>query len=336
MASINLKGWFPVDAVVVDGQPGLSWLDLAGVDFTEPFFQQTVDRAKQQDPARQERFIEFHELVQIENTFDSVAPTGFIFHSSRCGSTLLANACRALADTIVLSEPPAVDKLVARLITDTWDHSGKEWVYSMFLRVVVKALAQRRSGHERNLFLKFSCCSVSRIGSIRRIWPNVPWVFLYRDPIETIVSNVENRPAWMLDEDRRVLASIIGSSSWAVAEMSPEELCARAIGSFYSTAQLVANDHALLLNYNQLSPAEISNVLKFFGVTPAATEMEAIARQSQTYSKSASGPRAFAGDSAAKQSAATDRIREMAEAWAMKPYQLLEQKRVEMNSHVRN
>jgi hypothetical protein len=144
---------------------------------------------------------------------------------------------------------------------------------------------------------------------------------------------MQNLPAWMLDEDRRVLASITGISTTAVAAMSPEELCARSIGSFYATAHLVANDHTLLLNYNQLSPAEISNVLKFFGVRPAATEMETIARQSQTYSKSASGARAFTNDSAAKQSASTELVREMAEAWAAKPYQLLEQKRVEQNRH---
>jgi hypothetical protein len=83
----------------------------------------------------------------------------------------------------------------------------------------------------------------------------------------------------------------------------------------------------LLLNYNQLSTAEISNVLSFFGVEPAAAEMETIARQSQVYSKAASGERAFVADSEIKQQLATGTIRELAERWANKPYRLLEQKR---------
>ena len=330
MARIDLKGWMPVDAVVVDGRPGLSWMDMTGADFAEPFFQQTVDRVRAEHPEREERFTEFDTLVQLEKTFDSVAPTGFIFHSSRCGSTVLANACRAITGSIVLSEPPSVDKVIARFVTDVDEHGTKEKLYSVFLRAIVKALGQRRTGDERRLFVKFACCSVAQIERIRRIWPNVPWVFLYRDPVETIVSNVQNLPAWLLDEDRRVLATITGTSIGAVAAMTIEELCARAIGSFYRTAHLVANDRALLLNYSQLSVAEIAKVMQFFGVKPAATEMEIIDRQSQTYSKSLAATRPFVADAAAKQRAASDRVREMADRWAGEPYRLLEQKRLEI------
>jgi hypothetical protein len=325
---VDLRGWMPVDAVVMDGRPGLSWMNMAGVDLAEPFFQQTVDRLRSEKPAGEELFTEFDTLVQLEKTFDSIPPTGFIFHSSRCGSTLMANACRAINGAIVLSEPPPVDKLIARFITDVDEHGTKELLYSIFLRALVAALGQRRTGQERYLFIKFACCSVSQIERIRRIWPNVPWVFLYRDPVETIVSNIQNRPAWLHDEDHRVLASIVGTSSTAISEITVEELCARSVASFFTTAHRVANDRTLLLNYNQLSLAEISNVLKFFGVTPAAAEMETIAHQSRMYSKAASATRTFVADAEAKQLLATELIRQMAATWASKPYQLLEQKRL--------
>jgi hypothetical protein len=331
MASNNFAGWLPVDAVVVDGRPGLLWLNMAGVDLVEPFFQQTVDRVRSDHPARAERFTEFDTLIQLEaqleKDFESVPPTGFIFHSSRCGSTLLANACRAIAGSIVLSEPPAVDKLIARFITDLDEQRTKELLYSIFLRATIAALGQRRTGQERHLFVKFACCSVSQIERIRRIWPNVPWVFLYRDPIETVVSNLQSLPAWLQDEDHRVLAAIVETAPAEVAEMTKEELCARSIAAFYTTAHRVANDRTLLLNYKQLSTAEISNVLTFFGVQPANTEMETIARQSQNYSK-ATAARAFVADTDAKQQLATGFIREVAARWANKPYQLLEHKRL--------
>lgn len=330
MALTDFRGWMPVDAVVENGRPGLAWMDMSGVNLAEPFFQQTVDNLKAKHPDRREVFTEFDTLIQLEKTFDSVSPSGFIFHSSRCGSTLLANACRAIDGAIVLSEPPAVDKLIVRFITDV-DQTVKETLYSIFLRAVVSALAQKRSDDERHLFVKFGCCSVSQIERIRRIWPNVPWVFLYRDPVETIVSNMRNLPAWLQDEDHRVLASIIGTSPDDVAAMTKEELCARSIGSFFATAcgaHRVANDRALLLNYNQLNLTEIANVLEFFGVKPAATEMDNIARQIQKYSKAASGERAFVADAEAKQLAATDLVREMARRWANSSYQLLEQKRL--------
>ena len=325
----ELKGWLPVDAVVVDGRPGLWWMEMSGVSLSEPFFQQTVDQAKAN--SRGELFTEFDVLLQLEKSLDNVEPTGFIFHSSRCGSTLVANACRAIANSIVLSEANAIDKLIARLITD--GDGIKESLYSVFLRGVIRALGQRRGGNEQHLFVKFACCSFAQIERIRRLWPRVPWIFLYRDPIETIVSNLNDVPPWLLHNDRRVLASITGVSPDAVAEMSLEELCARTIGSFYAKAQSLANESSLLLNYNQLSVPVISSVLRFFKVSPSAEEFETIARACSVYSKEVSGTRAFIADAGAKQKLASDRVREAAAAWAIEPYRLLEQKRVETNDY---
>lgn len=321
----SFKGWLPVDAVVVDGRPGLWWMDMSDVSLTEPFFQQTVQRAKAEN--RGELFTEFDALLQLEKILDSVAPTGFIFHSSRCGSTLVANAFRAITNSIVLSEANAIDKLLARFITDASEGGVKESLYSVFLRGVVHVLGQRRTGSEQHLFVKFACCSFAQFERIRRIWPRVPWVFLYRDPVETIVSNITSVPPWLVDNDRRVLASIIGASPALVAEMRIEELCARTIGGFYTIANNVADDNGMLVNYNQLSVPVISSVLRFFKVIPSSDELETIVRGSHMYSKEVSGTRTFVADADAKQQLASNLVREMAERWAMKPYRLLERKR---------
>lgn len=332
MNQIDLKGWLPVDAVVVDGRPGLWWMDMSDVSLTEPFFQQTVERAKAENN-RVELFTEFDVLLQLEKLLDSVPPTGFIFHSSRCGSTVISNACRAINNSIVLSEANAIDKLVARFITDAPERSVKESLYSVFVRGVVHALGQRRTGNERYLFVKFSCCSFAQIERIKRIWPRVPWIFVYRDPVETIVSNLSSVPPWLVDNDRRVLASIIGASPEEVAQMRLEELCPRTIGSFFSIAHQHADDNCMLVNYNQLSVPVISSVLRFFNVAPSADEMAPIERASRIYSKEASGARTFVSDSDAKHQLASDLIRETAETWAMDSYRLLEEKRLTVNKH---
>ncbi len=358
----HLKGWLPVDAVVEGGRPGLRWMEMPDVSLSEPFFQQTVDRVKAENGNRGEVFTEFDALLQLEKEFDSIPPTGFIFHSSRCGSTVVANACGALENSIVLSEANVIDKLIARFITDvdgkepsqekgtslekgtsqedgraekgTSQEEGlaparvKESLYSVFLRAAVHALGQRRTGTEQHLFIKFACSSFDQIDRITRIWPRVPWIFLYRDPVETIVSNVKDVPPWLVDQDRRVLASITNTSASEVAEMQLEELCARTIGSLYSKATRLANGAALLLNYTQLSVPVISRVLNFFNVSPSNVEMEKIERGSRIYSKEASRTRDFVSDAEAKQKLASDLIREMADRWAMQPYRLLEEKRI--------
>lgn len=321
----------PVDAVVVDGRPGLTWMNLSDVELKEPFFQQTIDRVREQEPWRGDLFTEFDALLQLDQELPRAQPSGFIFHSSRCGSTLLSNACRALDDSIVLSEANVIDKLVARFITDAADDPVKSSLYSVLLRAAVNALAQSNHTNEPRVFVKFAACSVSQLERIRRIWPDVPWVFNYRDPVETIVSNLTTVPPWLVDEDRRILARITGTTPSAVAEMALEELCARSIGSFYATAHSLANGNSMLLNYNQLSVPALTSVLDFFQVSPTAEELERITSGSRIYSKEAAGAREFVPDAEAKQKSASDRVRELAQQFAIGPYQALERKR-EMQS----
>ena len=85
----------------------------------------------------------------------------------------------------------------------------------------------------------------------------------------------------------------------------------------------------MLLNYNQLSVPVISSVLRFFKVSPLATELETIEHGSQNYSKEVSAQRKFVADTDAKQTFASEAVREAAARWAVEPYQLLEQKRLE-------
>jgi len=328
---LSLRGWLPVDAVVVDGRPGLRWMDLADVQFSEPFFSQTIKRAITAKPDRGQRFTEFDALLQVEKVVESVAPTGFIFHSSRCGSTLVANTCKALSGSIVISEATAIDKLIARFITDTSVGDLREKLYSVFLRSLVRVLGQQRAGDEQHLFVKFSCCSVVQLERIRRIWPEVPWLFMYRDPVETIVSNLTTVPEWLADEDNRVLGALAGTTSVEVSKMSREELCARTLGNFYSTVESLASDNCMLLNYNQLSLAVILQIIRFFRVELEANEVATITATSKLYSKDVSSGQNFIPDSISKRTQASNLVRQMAAEWCAGPYNALEAKRALVN-----
>jgi len=323
----KLNGWIPIDAVVSGGKPGLLWMDFRGQKFSEPFFQQTVERLRNQSPKPEEFFTEFDTVLEFEQVAAGLKPDGFIFHSSRCGSTLLANALKCLQGSIVVSEASCIDKLVARFITDAAADHKKQILYSVILRGVVHALGQRHCGDERRFFVKFSCCSTEQLNRIQKIWPDVPWVFLYRDPVETIVSNLKTKPEWLVDPDRRILASIAGIEIKDIDAMSLEELCARSVGKFYLSAHQLANERSLLLNYSQLSAPTFLQVLQFFSINPTREELEAIERVSQVYSKDIDAPRSFSRDSESKRNSASSLVTEMALTWASHSYGMLENKR---------
>ena len=55
---------------------------------------------------------------------------------------------------------------------------------------MVSALAQPRRG-EQALFVKLDSWHTLALPLFRRAFPSVPWVFLYRDPVEVPVSQLE-------------------------------------------------------------------------------------------------------------------------------------------------
>ena len=137
----ELKSCLPIDALIQNGKPQIEWLDLTGIDFREPFFNQTVERARTLRPEVKSVFSDLDALLQINNVTAGHQPTGFIFHTSRCGSTLVANACRALDASRVIAEPPVVDKLVSRLFTDAEPDSAKELLYLTLIRAAIQSFA---------------------------------------------------------------------------------------------------------------------------------------------------------------------------------------------------
>ena len=68
----------------------------------------------------------------------------------------------------------------------TFDGIGEQRIE--WLRGVVSALGQPRLGTEKHLFIKFDAWKVLDLPLIRRAFPAVPWIFLYRDPVEVLTS----------------------------------------------------------------------------------------------------------------------------------------------------
>lgn len=318
----ELSGWLPVDAFVEGGRPRLRWLDMRGVRLSEPFFEQTIARVRAERRDGGELLTDFDALIQVEPSVETLRPDGLIFHASRCGSTLVSNACRALDGAAVISESATVDKLVWPYLAR--DDGSLALLRRVFLRAAVGVLGQRRLGDERRLFVKFSCCSVLRLPFVRSVWPEVPRVFVHRDPVEIIVSNLRAVPEWMRAEEQPELAAAVcGLDETAAAGLSREEFCARALGNFYAAAQEDDGPLMMPVGYDELSPAKLLDVVRFFGVEPTEAEAARVAAVSALYAKDAAPARRFAPDGAEKRAGASSAVREAAARFSAEPYRRL-------------
>ena len=89
MELADLARWTPIRLGLQPPEPVLDWCDLRGNRFEEPFFDQSVQRWTNGAAARPVVRTGLQELVALDGE-PSLDPAGFIFHLSRCGSTLVS------------------------------------------------------------------------------------------------------------------------------------------------------------------------------------------------------------------------------------------------------
>jgi hypothetical protein len=323
MSAADLAGWTPIRIFWTPGGPCVDWARLDGEAFTDPFFEQTLGRAMR-NPAR----LLFRRQGPIETleTFareaPGVPPTGFIFHMSRCGSTLVAQMCAALARSIVISEAPAIDQILSVPLRDPRITRGQRIAW---FRGMVQALGQRRAGDENRYFIKFDSWHVFELPLILEAFPNVPWVFLYRDPVEVMVSH-QRRPGSQMIPGM-LAPRLSGIDPLDLPRLTLEEYCARVLARICVAGQLHAElGNARLVNFTELPSAMWESFGDFLGIEWTPEDVERMQRASRQNSKSPLQP--HTDDRAEKQREASEEIRRLAEQWLGDVYAELEAARL--------
>ena len=302
-----LEGWAPIRVHEAD-VPVVEWCWLDGIGFDDPFFVQTVERAFRTP---------FSLLFRRETPIDALAglppglePTGFIFHGSRCGSTLVSRMLAAASRMLVLSEPLPVDQVLRA--------SASERERTRWLQAIVAALGRPRRG-ERSYVVKFDAWNACSLGLVRRAFPDVPWVFLFRDPLQVLVSQFRQRGAHMVPGALDPV--LFGLDRAAVIRMPPEEYCARVLASIYRSALEHRDDRAFFVDYRELPGAVFERILGAFGLDCDEAER---ARMHELAGLNAKNPNLlFSPDGQAKEREATPALREAADRWVRPLYEEL-------------
>jgi hypothetical protein len=316
------RGWLPVAASWRDDTLWVDWSHFGDRPLREPFFADSVQRCLDRPFNRLFRYgmaiDRFPEWLQAHPHLE---PDGFIFHMSRCGSTLVSQMLGALPGSIAISEAGPIDAVVnAR--RERPDLSEEQQV--LWLRWIIGALGQARRGDERHFFVKLDAWHTLDLQLFRRAFPAVPWIFLYRDPIEVLVSQLRQPGIHMIPA--LVAAERFGltpEESW----QAPAAYRARVLASICEPiARCEAIDRGLLIEYRQLPAALTTSIMPHFGMVGDERDRAALA---DVASRNAKTPGfAFTSDSAAKQQEATTTVRELAEQWLGELYRRLDAKRL--------
>lgn len=314
-----LNGWIPIRIYRQQSQAMVDWCYLGTQRFREPFFEQTIQQCLWQPfnvLFRHQTPIET--LAELQEALPGLPPNGFIFHMSRCGSTLTAQMLASLPQNIVISEADPIDKV---LRADLRDNPVTEDQRVTWLRGLVSALGRARNAGERHLFIKFDSWNILDLPLIRRAFPETPWIFLYRDPVEVMVSQIRQRGSQMLPG---VLdPHVLGLDLTTARQISLDEYCARVLAAVCEAAtRYYKPGAAQLVHYRNLPDAVWSPLDELFGVRYTLDEVERMRTVTKFDAKHTG--LTFEQDSAAKQQLATDEIRALAERFVMPWYHQLE------------
>jgi hypothetical protein len=313
----DFVGWTPVRLRWDGAGPVVDWCHTEGVAFREPFFSDTVQRCLQH-PFR----LLFHHETGMEDVgrfvadHPGLAPTGFIFHMSRCGSTLVAQMLAAVPEHLVLSEPGPLDAVLRAPASS----AGGADQRGTWLRWMVAALGQPR-GSQRALFVKFDAWSVAELALVRRTFPDVPWIFLFRDPVAVLVSHGRRRGAHVIPGALPAAALGLATGSECTAVPLVEH-AARVLARICEQALEWSTDPlATFVDYDSLPGFVIDDLLAAWSVPVSAAGLRRIAAAARRNAKNPCLD--FEPDGTAKRKAATPEIRAAADRWLAGPYERL-------------
>lgn len=292
------QDWLPVHVDLFNPRPTIDWAWFGRQSITAPFFEGDVRSALAQP---------FNQFMRYRMTLAdfvaaaprqaaaSVAPAGFIFHMSRCGSTLVSQMLTQSPRHTVISEAAPIDA-AARM------NNGH------VLRAMMAAYGRPRGGDQQRLFIKLDAWHAMALPLFMRTFPDVPWIFLYRDPVEVLVSQAR-------EPGPQLLRQITPPALYGLDDTEDEpdlDYIVRALDRICNAAaDALASPGGLAINYRDLPEAVEARILPHFGFSLDEAERAALRAAARFDAKAPAS--VFSADSTAKQALAPAALRDLAD-----------------------
>jgi hypothetical protein len=140
-----------------------------------------IEKTKEYDEMMQQKAESGH-VDDIGGYVHVMQPTGFVFHESRVGSTLVANSLAAMDPEAhrVFSESTPINMALS-VCEDMGSDCDMDMAANLF-RDVVYLMGRTNSPKEKHLFFKVSSAGTKRMNVMREALPTTPWIFVYRTP----------------------------------------------------------------------------------------------------------------------------------------------------------
>ena len=252
-----VEGWIPVKLYPEDDCLLCRWLYVGNKNFTEPFFDDTIlaCRSLPQNRHPQKCMSSIDVLADWVKEMDVIEPTAFIFHISRCGSTLISQMLGVQPANIILSEVPFFDDLLR--------HGKKKDCMPAILpqlKAAIGLCGARQNENQQQLFIKADSWHIHFYKELRALYPAVPFFLLYRKPDEVIRSQQKKRGMQAIPN--LLEADIFGFDKDMISTMQLDEYMGMVVESYLDAfLEILQKDKlAYAVNYHD-GAMEIVNTI---------------------------------------------------------------------------
>jgi len=330
----DIPGLIPIGVAELDGDK-LIWADVKDYAFPEWRFLESLQTLFTL-PQVPDLYATNIDLLRDEDLplQDSLYPSGFIFHMAKCGSTLLARILeRADGNLVVKEGSPLREASIWPQITEQWTKPAQATAENLcLLRRLILAMGRRRTAQYKRYFFKFTSYNVVFMELIRRAFPDVPCLFMYREPAEVIASMVQKQHGSLGYKGTAMAAYLTRHSAAETAQMDNLRYFVALEAAFLAAALQCASPGVTYLNYAQLTQPNLKTILTVgFDYPVPADQLQQMATQFAYYSKDEGNTTQFVADKADKQKVVTDAMQALIDQHLTPLYQQLEQSAQNLN-----
>lgn len=203
-------------------------------------------------------------------------PAGFVFHLSRCGSTLVSGCFAALAECSVLSESSALTEILLA------QHLETE-VRSVLIRLLVQ-LQGRVSPAQSHLIIKWNAWDVYQWQLLRAVFPDVPVLLLIRNPVEILASHQCSAGRHMSgDPTLRHLHPAFAAAQTAESLLQFRVCVLKALMT--QMLAIATEPGVAVVDYADLNLTKLIHIANWFGIDCGAHQQARMAHRAGRHSK---------------------------------------------------
>lgn len=276
----TIAKWIPYKLLEQGDETVCEWLYTGDEQFKEGFFDSTLRKCRwlPQNAGLQKNTTSLYKITEWASQISVQEPSVFVFHVSRCGSTIVSQAFANYNNSIVLSEVPFFDDVLQAGVKKGNSYNG-------LLKDVVKLYSQPKTTGHSPVFIKTDSWHIMLHSQLRQLYPNVPFILLYRNPAE-VVRSLGKTPG------RQCIPQFISPSFFGITGEVitaedfynyPAKVIEKYLEAYIDVMQ--KDNNAFLFNYKDGMAQVVAGIYKVIGLPFTEDDREKMQEQLQYHSK---------------------------------------------------